>query len=221
MLKEYSVNSILFDMDGVITNTMPDHFKAWKITLRAIGVNVTHLDIYAREGQRGMNSIRELLQSKKIQFTDRQLLDILSAKEAIFKKIVSVRYIPGARTLLKSCHKKGLQLGLVTGTSYPETKKILPDKYFDLFSCVITGDIVKLGKPNPEPYLLALKMLQVSAKDTIVIENAPLGIRSAKQAGIRCFALETSLPMKYLKEADMIFKSFKEFNQNVHLKKLP
>ena len=215
MLKKYPCRSILFDMDGVITNTMPDHFKAWQIALKKIGVKVNHLDIYSREGQRGLNSIQELLQSKRQQFTDQQLLDILAEKEHIFQKIVTVRFIPGARTLLKDCHSKGFQLGLVTGTSYPETKKILPDKYFNMFSCVITGDIVKIGKPDPEPYLLALKQLNVSAESTIVIENAPLGIRSAKQAGIRCFALETSLPRQYLTQADRVFGSIKELNQSV------
>jgi len=108
-----------------------------------------------------------------------------------------------------------MRLALVTGTSRHELYQILPTSLRDLFSVIVTGSDVKHGKPHPEPYLKSLKGLKIKASAAVVIENAPFGIRSAKQAGLKCIALETSLPKKYLSEADAIFPSIKELQSNV------
>ena len=69
---------------------------------------------------------------------------------------------------------------------------------------MVCGDHVKKGKPHPEPYLRAAKILDLRPQECTVIENAPYGIESAKRAGMFCIALTTSLPQAYLKKADMI-----------------
>jgi len=99
---------------------------------------------------------------------------------------------------------KGYLLGLVTGTPKAEIEKILPDRIRGLFDCIIAGDQVKNGKPDPEPYLAAARGLNVAAECCLVVENAPLGIQSAQKAGMFCVALTTSLPKEYLKNADAI-----------------
>ena len=211
-----SVNSVIFDMDGVITNTMPDHFSAWQTVLKEEGVHVTHLDIYRREGQRGMNSVKEIFELYKISYTSRRISSILKRKEELFKRIVKQRFIPGARNFLHFLHKNKIQLALVTGTSHHEMHKILPDYLFNLFAVVVTGTDVKNGKPSAEPYQKAVKLLQRKRKDVVVIENAPLGIQSAKAAGLQCFAIETSLPKQYLKQADRIFTSINHLRKNTN-----
>ena len=99
----------------------------------------------------------------------------------------------------------------MTGTARHELHRILPEKFYDLFSVIVTGSDVKKGKPDPEPYVAALDKLKLKPNKAIVIENAPFGIRSAKAAGLKVIALETSLSKKYLSEADFIFSSFKNF----------
>ncbi|MCA9399741.1 MAG: HAD family phosphatase, partial [Candidatus Omnitrophica bacterium] len=96
---------------------------------------------------------------------------------------------------------------------------ILPDELYQLFSVVVTGNDVRFGKPHPEPYLKSLEQLKIDPFDGIVIENAPFGIASAKEAGLRCLALETSLPRKHLKAADFIFSSIKELETFVEFVK--
>ena len=115
--------------------------------------------------------------------------------------------------------RQGFRLGLVTGTARHELLKILPKGLRKFFDAIITGDEVTHGKPHPEPYQKALKMLQCKKSDAIVIENAPFGIQSAKAAGLKCFAIETSLPKKYLKQADFVFHSFKHLKTSVRLTK--
>lgn len=216
MRKDYPLKAVIFDMDGVITNTMPDHFHTWKEVLQAEGISVTHHDIYSREGQRGINSVFELFETYKLPMTDARAHKILKRKEELFKKVVRIRFIVGSRRFLRRLHQQKLKLALVTGTSRHELHRILPGSLYDLFDVIVTGSDVQNGKPHPEPYLKAIRQLGLRAQDAVAIENAPFGIRSAKAAGLRCFALETSLGEKYLKQADRIFKTFKEMEAQIN-----
>ena len=214
---QLKVKAVIFDMDGVITNTMSDHFKAWKKIFADEGINVTRLDVYSREGQKGIHSVREIFEVYKKPFGLSKAKDLLNKKEELFKKIAKKRFIPGARRFLRALHQKGFLLALVTGTSRHELHRILPDDLYNLFAVTVTGNDVKHGKPHPEPFIKAIKKLKVSSKEVFVIENSPLGIRSAGAAGLQCLALETSLPKKYLKDADKIFNSIQDLQKSVSI----
>ena len=209
------VKAVIFDMDGVITNSMPEHFRAWRKIFSGEGILVTHLDVYAREGQPGKNTVRELFKTYGKPCTPGIAKAILEKKERLFNRIVKRRFIPGARRFLKGLADKGFTLALVTGTSRHEAKRILPGHIWGLFSVIITGDDVRRGKPFPEPFLRSLKKLRLKPDRAVVIENAPFGIESAKRAGLKCIALATSLPKSYLNGADLVFPSFKELQKKV------
>lgn len=206
-------------MDGVITNTMPDHFRAWKIIFKQEGIRVSHGDVYKREGQRGIHSVKEIFKENHLPLNKKKATEILIRKEELFKKIVKVRFIPGARRFLKFLHRNGFKLALVTGTARHEVKKILPRDIYNLFDAVVTGSDVLLGKPHPEPFLKSVKKLGIKASAAVVIENAPYGIRSAKAAGLKCLAVETSLSRQYLQDADAIFSSIDDMQRNVRFVK--
>lgn len=210
------VKAIIFDLDGVITHTMPYHYQSWKAIFKKNGINVSREDIYSREGQRGLLSVREIFAKYNVPYTDKHATRILKRKENHFKKSVKNRFIPGSKSFIKYLHKKNFKLGLVTGTSSHELHKILPRSLYNLFSVIITSNDVKNGKPHPDPYLLALSKLQIKADQAIVIENAPFGIYSAKAAGIRCIALETSLAKEHLLMADIIFKSIDSIRKRIN-----
>lgn len=206
--------SVFFDMDGVITNTMPDHFYAWKTILFDLGLDISRQEIYEREGQPGLISITEILTKYNLRPSAKEARAILSKKEILFKSIARTRFISGARSFLSKLNKFNVRCALVTGTSRGEVERILPAKMFAQFSVIITGDDVTNGKPDPEPYVKCAQAMRVPTRDVVVIENAPFGIRSAKGAGLRCYALETSLPASYLKKADRIFKSYNELQSD-------
>lgn len=204
----FKVHAVIFDMDGVITDTMSYHMRAWRSVLLRHGVSVSKNDIYKREGQKGVDSVREILSDYK-KPSDRKLVqEILLEKEELFKSIVKKRYIAGSRGFLKKLKRGGFKLALVTGTARHEVYEILPDEIYGLFDAVVCGSDVQNGKPHPEPYLTALSKLKLESKQAVVIENAPFGIQSAKEAGIRCLGLETSLSKKFLNKADAVFHSF-------------
>lgn len=211
----FLVSTLIFDMDGVITDTMPYHFRAWKTIFTLHGVRVSHEDIYKREGQKGIDSVRELFAQKDKSYSQIVGKKLLVQKEQLFKKIFKQKFIAGSRSFIKKFHVKGFKLALVTGTSRHEAQKLLPKELWDCFDVTVCGSDVQNGKPHPEPYLKAIAKLKINPKEAVVFENAPFGIRSAKAAGIFCLALETSLPASYLKGADAIFPSFKELESKV------
>jgi len=203
-------------MDGVITNTMSYHFDAWLEVLSEAGIKIDCYDVYKREGQPGLTTIRELSreQNKKISLEKAKAL--LHKKEGLFKRIVKIKFVKGASAFLRNLHSRHIVLSLVTGTSRHEMEKILPKQLRKLFSFIVTGDEVKHGKPNPEPFLKAVAKINFRRNEIVVIENAPFGIEAAKRAGLFCAAMETSLPKTYLKKADIVVKSFAELKKKIN-----
>ena len=84
---QLKVKAVIFDMDGVITNTMPDHFRCWKMIFGRYGIRVTHLDIYSREGQKGMMSVKEIFAKYRKPLTPEQAQEILDAKEKLYSSM--------------------------------------------------------------------------------------------------------------------------------------
>jgi HAD superfamily hydrolase (TIGR01509 family) len=111
-------------------------------------------------------------------------------------------FVPGMVPLLHDLRGRGVRLGLVTGSACRVVDESLaPSGVAALFDVLVTGDDVSHGKPDPEPYLIATARLGLPPEACLAIENAPLGIRSARAAGMACVALETTLPAAQLAEA--------------------
>jgi beta-phosphoglucomutase len=189
---------------------MPYHFIAWYEALRPLGIRVSCFDVYSREGERWEKSMKDFLRRAEVKPSGRMLRKIFSLRQKIFRKYFKRTIFPGTEEFLVCLKHKGYPLGLVTGTPMQELKKILPTRIARLFEVVITGDRVKNGKPNPEPYVKAARLLSVKCGECVVVENAPLGIESAKRAGMFCVALTTSLPKGYLKRADVVVDRLEE-----------
>lgn len=186
-------------------DSMPYHFIAWFEALRPHGVRVNCLDVYCREGERWEKSLRDFLSRENIKPSKALLKKIFSLRRRIFRKYSpSVKFFKNAFGTLKELRKRGYRLALVSGTPSAEIKRILPAGILGLFEVMVGGDAVRHGKPHPEPYKTALKLLGLAAGECLVIENAPLGIASAAGAGIFCVAVSTSLPAEYLDKADAV-----------------
>jgi beta-phosphoglucomutase len=207
---KFKPQAVIFDMDGVIVDSMPYHFIAWYEALRPYGVRVTCFDVFAKEGEQWEKSLRYFLRRAGIKPTAQLLAEIFARRRKIFKKNFKRFLFKGAVELLFRLKNNGYLLGLVTGTPLAQVKKILPPRIFNLFEAVITGDRVKKGKPHPQPYLTAACALKLKPKRCLVIENAPFGIESAGKAGMYCVAVTTSLPAQYLGMADMVVDTLED-----------
>jgi len=204
MSRKKRFSAIIFDLDGVIVDSMPYHFIAWYEALRPLGTRVSCFEVFAKEGENWEKSLKEFLGKAGIAPKPALLKKIFASRQKIFKKYFRRHFFPGAADFIFCLKKSGYRLGLVTGTPLASARTILPEKLFAAFDAVVSGDSVKQGKPHPEPYLKAARLLKLPPRECAVIENAPLGIESAKKAGMFCFAVTTSLPAEYLRRADCI-----------------
>jgi len=196
--------AVIFDMDGVIVDSMPYHFIAWYEALRPYGIRVSCFDVFAKEGERWEKSLKDFLKRAAIAPTPKILKTIFIQRQKIFRRYFKCFIFKGAAAFLRCLKNRGYSLGLVTGTPMVELNRILPINIKGLFDVIVAGDSVKKGKPHPEPYLKAAAALGFGPRQCLVVENAPFGIESAKRAGMSCVAVTTSLPKEYLKQADVI-----------------
>jgi len=202
--------AVIFDMDGVIVDSMPYHFIAWYEALRPFGVRINCFDVYSKEGEKWEISMREFLLRAHVRPTKKLLRAVFRSREKIFRKYFKQYIFKDAPEILGCLKENGYRLALVTGTSSGEIKKILPGKIRKYFEFLVAGDDVRKGKPFPDPYLKAAKLLKLPPSACVVVENAPYGIESAKRAGMFCVAVTTSLPARYLNKADAVVGSLKE-----------
>ncbi len=207
---KFKPKAIIFDMDGVIVDSMPYHYLAWYEALRSYGVRVTCFDVYSKEGERWQKSLEDFLARAHIKPSQAIIDKIFIERQKIFKRYFKRFIFKGVKEFLLCLKNQGYILGLVTGTPTSEVKKILSKNIRNLFSGIVGGNNVKRGKPYPDPYLKAAKALKVRPAECLVVENAPYGIESAKRAGMFCIALATSLPKEYLSKADIVVNDLEE-----------
>ncbi|MCK5243111.1 HAD family phosphatase [bacterium] len=200
-----TIAAVIFDMDGVIINGMPYHAQAWKETFQAVGLHITLEEVYEREGEAGTAAVAHFLKERDVNASLSEVEALICKKETRYKEIVQVEVFEGASELLVELQTRGKRLALVTGTARHELEISLPQEIKAKFEIIITGDAVEKGKPDPEPYQRALSALRLTPEQAIVIENAPLGIQSARAAGLRCLAVETSLACERLSGAELCF----------------
>ena len=203
-------NTVIFDMDGVIVDSMKYHAIAWISVLKKYGLNLTEIDIFKREGMTGLSSIKDIFIEKQVDMPDEdEFTQIVLEKNRIFKTY-SINLYPLMEKIISELKKSNITIGLVTGSPRIALNHILSSDFITFFDTIITGDDVNKGKPDPEPYLKAIKNLRVAKEDVIVVENAPMGILSAKRAGLYCIAIQTTLPDEYLTDSDKIIHTHNE-----------
>jgi beta-phosphoglucomutase len=200
--------SVLFDMDGVIVDSMRLHAESWRrVFSEELGIELSEGDIFKREGMSGLPSIIDILNEKGAPIPgDEELIGLREKKIRIFdaKRVKIFLFVREILTFLKS---KNVRLGLVTGSLRTTVDKILTDDIISFFEVIVTPDDIVNGKPHPEPYEKGMKGLLSGKEDTLAVENAPMGIMSARSAGIDCYAIETTLSESYLSGASRVFKS--------------
>jgi beta-phosphoglucomutase len=208
MIKKYK--NILFDMDGVLINSMKYHTQAWKTAFKKFNIGTTEQRIMNLAGMTSIETIKVIYEEKNLQCSSTLIKQIKEEKGKQLEKIFHVKLYPDVLKGIKNLKKSGFKLALVSGCRNFEVEKTIikfPKNTFDL---IITGDDVKVGKPNPEPYQIVIDKLQINKSDTVIIEDALSGIESANSAGIDVLALTTSFDKKELSKATKIFDSHKK-----------
>ena len=216
MIKKYK--NILFDMDGVLINSMKYHTTAWQHAFKQNNISTTDKKIMELAGMTSIDTIKIICKDNKIKYNDTLITKIKSDKAKELDKIFRVELYDGVYEELIKLKKNNYKLALISGARNYEVQKTVKTHFKNIFDLVISGDDIKLGKPNPEPYQTAINKLNLNKKETVVIEDALSGIQSANSTGIDVLAITTSFPKKELLNATLIFNNHKELfdylNQN-------
>ncbi len=213
MLKDKE--ALCFDMDGVVVDSMPWHVKAWQEAFHAFGLQVPEEALYLHEGAIEAETSRKIFEDQGVEPSPELFEQVLTLQRRIFTQRYRhlVRPFPEIPDLLSSLRAEGRRLALVTSSHREILEEILPPSILGLFHFVLTGDQVHRRKPHPEPYQKATQSLAVPAQEAAAIENAPAGIKAAKNAGLFCIALTTTLAPKHLQEADLIVPDHEELKR--------
>ena len=193
---QFSLKAVFFDMDGVLFDSMPTHAEAWVQAIRNLGLEFTHYEAYMQEGRTGQSTIDGVFQRELGRdATEAEKQSIYKDKSVRFEKMGKTLPMPFAGPLLEKIKSQGFDILLVTGSGTPSLLDNLDSTFPGIFSHerMVTAYDVKFGKPNPEPYLMGLEKAGVKRWEAVVIENAPLGVQSAKSAGIFTIAVNTGI----------------------------
>ena len=212
------LKAVLFDMDGVLFDSMPYHSEAWHKVMKSHGLTLSREEAYMHEGRTGASTINIVFQRELgREATQEEIERIYQEKSDLFNSYHEAKPMPGAWELLQKVKKDGLIPMVVTGSGQLSLLERLEHNYPGMFhkELMVTAFDVKYGKPNPEPYLMALKKGGIKADEAVVVENAPLGVEAGHNAGIFTIAVNTGpLNGQVLLDAgaDLLFPSMQALN---------
>ena len=210
-----NMKAVLFDYDGVIAKP-DDNIEAWKRACHKFNFKMAKEDWYELEGLKPEELAAKILTKYKIK--DVKAEQLSEEKKIQYTNISSkpdfkVRLYKDIKQILSYLKKNGIKCGLVTGAIRSRVLKSIPDllNYFDTIVTAddeVDGEKIE-GKPAPDPWLLAAKNINLSPEYCIVVENAVLGIKSAKSANMYCIALQTTIEKEFLINAgaDLVLKN--------------
>lgn len=219
-LSSFDLKAVLFDMDGVLFDSMPMHVKAWTQTFHEFGIPFTEEESYLHEGRTGSDTINIIFNREwGRNATSKEIKQIYLRKAGLFDAMPEAKVMPGVSELLNKIKSEGLERIIVTGSGQKALLSKIDHYFPGQFSRnkMVTAYDVTNCKPNPEPYMKGLRKAGVGQANAIVIENAPLGVTAAKAAGIFTIGVNTGkLPDSCLTEAgaDITFHGMPSLNEH-------
>lgn len=185
-------SALLFDLDGVLIDSTPAVARVWHDWAVERGLDPETV-VRMAHGRPSRTTIGKLLPGADIDREDREV------ERRELADLDGVVLLPGARELLNILPPE--RWTIATSCTRPLAEVRLRAAGLPIPKTMITSSDVKIGKPNPEPYLKAAAKLGVAASDCIVVEDAPAGIRAGKAAGAKVVAFLTTMPRRDLEEA--------------------
>lgn len=210
------IKAVIFDMDGVIINSEPLWEKTERILLgrRDIEYNPTYRDKIVGLNQNDSASL--LKNTFKLPESIQALIDErIGILISIYEK--ELELIPGVLRLATELKETGFLLALASSSPYRVVDFVV-DRFSlnELFQVVVSGDMIELGKPNPDIYQCAAKRLGVNPHECVAIEDSINGVKSAKGAGLVCIAIpDKRLTQKDFQIADLVVESLNNINAKV------
>lgn len=209
------IQTVIFDMDGVIVDTEPVHRYAYFQHFDELNINVSDELFTSFTG----SSTRNVFQNLKLMFNiDQEVEDLIQRKRTIFNDAFDnkedLELLDGVEKLIKEFHEKGMQLILASSASKVTIERVFGRfKLYDYFTHIVSGEDFPRSKPDPAIFVHAASLSIAPKSNCIIIEDSTNGVKAAKAAGIYCVGYNSiHSKSQDLTEADVIINHFDELN---------
>lgn len=214
------LDAIIFDFDGVVVDSEPIHFECFRKVLQSVGVELTREAYYEKYvGFDDHDCFVAAMRDNGAPADEPQIAALIATKTTIVREVfgTSVRALPGAAELIRSVVEADVPLGICSGGIREEIELAARAVgVLESFMTIVASQDVARGKPDPQGYLLALSRLSrlagrsMLAERCVVIEDAPAGIRAARDAGMKVLAVTNSFGAEALGAADRVATSLED-----------
>jgi len=218
------LRAVIFDFDGVISDSEILHFRAFNQVLAQYGIEITIKDYYKTYlGFNDVDCYKLLIHQGLLKIDEQQIDGLVEQKKLIFEKLAKTegRMIEGVRDFLTMLEDNDISMAICSGALLTEVELILEEaRLRHLFEAIVSGDQVKKGKPDPEGFLLSLQRLNenrenpITAKQCIAIEDSHWGLEAAKAAGMHTIAVTNSYDAEQLSMAEKVVDRLSELGMN-------
>lgn len=191
---------------------MEGHYLAWRSALGEHGIPIEAGDYYPLEGL-DLHEVARLF-AKGPTWTNESISDLVQQKKDYYVNRQKVTFYPGVELLISELNDRNVPMAIVTAGHLDQLESSVSGTFLKQFDAIITGDQFLRGKPDPDPYLQGAKRLGLAPTECIAVENAPLGVRSAKRANVYCIGICSTVGRDILAEADEILERFEDLRDS-------
>ncbi|MFC1546570.1 HAD family hydrolase [bacterium] len=205
------IKAAIFDMDGVIVDTVPIHFKSWQKMFSGYGIEFTFEDYKQKvDGIPRIDGTRAILTNLSPDEIEQAALK----KQGFFLEYLKSEPIPvfdSTVAFIKTLRSNGVKTAIISSS---KNCPFILEKtnLFSLFDAVVSGNDITKGKPDPQIFLIAAEKLNIHPENCIVIEDAVLGVEAARNANMKCIGVNRHNDAKSLENADLIVTDLKEID---------
>jgi beta-phosphoglucomutase len=208
------MNAFIFDLNGTMVNDMPYHAKAWHSLLNdELGGNFTFEEVKPQMYGKNQEVLVRMFGADR--FTADEMERISVEKERKYQRefLPYLELMPGLGDFLERAHQAGIPMAIGTAAIPINIDFVLDNLHIrHYFKAIVSADDVTFSKPNPETFLKAAELLNVSPADCIVFEDVPKGAETAANAGMQAVIITTTHQPEEFKLFENVIHFAADFN---------